>query len=158
MIAAINGVVAGAGVSLALGCDLRVAADTATFSTAFVRIGLIPDAGSCYFLPRTLGTAKALELALLSDKVDAATALQIGLVTRVAPETELMAESMALAERLAAMPTRAIALTKGFLVAGFFMHLLTEKKLIYAVLALTVVFFAFLIWLPLHDIADKMGK
>ena len=52
----------------------------------------------------------------------------------------------------------AIAVTKGFLVAGFFMHLLSEKKLIYAVLALTVVFFAFLIWLPLHDIADKMGK
>ena len=58
----------------------------------------------------------------------------------------------------AIMIALAIALTKGFLVAGFFMHLLTEKKLIYAVLALTVVFFAFLIWLPLHDIADKMGK
>jgi cytochrome c oxidase subunit 4 len=58
----------------------------------------------------------------------------------------------------AIMIALAIALTKGFLVAGFFMHLLTEKKLIYAVLALTVVFFAFLIWLPLHDFADKMGK
>jgi cytochrome c oxidase subunit 4 len=58
----------------------------------------------------------------------------------------------------AIMIALAIAITKGFLVAGFFMHLLSEKKLIYAVLGLTVIFFAFLIWLPLHDIADKMGK
>jgi len=112
VIAAVNGVVAGAGVSLALACDIRIAAESASFSTAFVRIGLIPDAGSCYFLPRTLGMAKALELALLSDKVDAQTALDIGLVSRVVPQDTLMKEAMDLAFRLAAMPTTAIGLTK----------------------------------------------
>jgi 2-(1,2-epoxy-1,2-dihydrophenyl)acetyl-CoA isomerase len=112
VIAAINGVVAGAGNSLALACDIRIAADTASFSTAFVKIGLIPDAGSCYFLPRVLGTAKALELALLSDKVDAQAALEIGLVSRVVPEDTLMKEALELATRLAGLPTAAIGLTK----------------------------------------------
>jgi 2-(1,2-epoxy-1,2-dihydrophenyl)acetyl-CoA isomerase len=112
VIAAINGVVAGAGNSLALACDYRIASDQASFSMAFIRIGLIPDAGSCYFLPRTVGRAKALELALLSEKVDAATALEIGLVNRVVPSDQLMTEALALAARLAQMPTAAIGLTK----------------------------------------------
>jgi 2-(1,2-epoxy-1,2-dihydrophenyl)acetyl-CoA isomerase len=112
VIAAINGVVAGAGVSLALACDLRIAGDAATFSMAFVRIGLIPDAGSCSLLPRTVGMARALELALLSDRVDAARALEIGLVHRVVPADDLAAEAHALAARLADLPTTAIGLTK----------------------------------------------
>jgi 2-(1,2-epoxy-1,2-dihydrophenyl)acetyl-CoA isomerase len=112
VIAAINGVVAGAGNSLALACDYRIASDAASFSMAFVRIGLIPDAGSCYLLPRTVGRAKALELAMLSEKIDAATALDIGLVNKVVPADELMAEAQALASRLAEMPTAAIGLTK----------------------------------------------
>jgi 2-(1,2-epoxy-1,2-dihydrophenyl)acetyl-CoA isomerase len=112
VIAAINGVAAGAGVSLALACDLRIAADTASFSMAFVRIGLIPDSGACHLLPRTVGMAKALELAMLSERIDAATALEIGLVTRVAPSASLMDEAMAMATRLARMPTAAIGLTK----------------------------------------------
>jgi 2-(1,2-epoxy-1,2-dihydrophenyl)acetyl-CoA isomerase len=112
VVAAINGVVAGAGNSVALACDFRVASDAATFTSAFVRIGLIPDAGSCYLLPRTLGTAKALEYALLSEKVDAATALQMGLVNRVVPADSLLGDARELAGRLAALPTRAIALTK----------------------------------------------
>src|SRR5205814_1943553 len=112
VIAAINGVVAGAGVSLALACDLRLASEAASFSMAFVRIGLIPDAGSCYLLPRTVGTARALELALLSEKVDARTALELGLVNRVVPADRLMEEANGLATRLAELPTRAIALTK----------------------------------------------
>jgi len=112
VIAAINGVVAGAGVSLALACDLRIASDTATFSMAFVRIGLIPDAGSCSLLPRTVGMARALELALLSDRVDAARALEIGLVHRVVPADDLAPEAHALAARLADLPTTAIGLTK----------------------------------------------
>ncbi|HJP65734.1 MAG TPA: enoyl-CoA hydratase-related protein, partial [Actinomycetota bacterium] len=112
VIAAINGVVAGAGNSVALACDFRIAADTASFSTAFVKIGLIPDAGSCYFLPRTVGTAKALELALLSDKVDANAALDVGLVNKVVAADQLMKEAIDLAQRLAALPTTAIALTK----------------------------------------------
>jgi 2-(1,2-epoxy-1,2-dihydrophenyl)acetyl-CoA isomerase len=112
VVAAINGVVAGAGNSLALACDFRVASEDATFTSAFVKIGLIPDAGSSYFLPRTLGTARALEYALLSEKVDAASALQIGLVNRVVPAGSLMKEAQDLAGRLAELPTRAIALTK----------------------------------------------
>ena len=112
VIAAINGVVAGAGNSLALACDLRVASQEASFTMAFVKIGLIPDAGSCYLLPRTVGMAGALELALLSDKVDAATALRVGLVNRVVPAAALMGEALDLARRLAQMPTKAIALTK----------------------------------------------
>jgi 2-(1,2-epoxy-1,2-dihydrophenyl)acetyl-CoA isomerase len=112
VIAAVNGVVAGAGNSVALACDFRIASDAASFTSAFVRIGLIPDAGSSYFLPRTLGVAKALEFAMLSEKVDAATALQLGLVNRVVPAKALMSEASNLANRLAALPTRAIALTK----------------------------------------------
>jgi 2-(1,2-epoxy-1,2-dihydrophenyl)acetyl-CoA isomerase len=112
VVAAINGVVAGAGNSLALACDFRVASEDATFTAAFVRIGLIPDAGSCYLLPRTVGMAKALEFALLSDRVDAATALAMGLVNRVVPAASLVQEAQGLAARLAALPPRAIALTK----------------------------------------------
>ncbi len=110
--AAINGVVAGAGNSVALACDYRIASEAATFTMAFVKIGLIPDAGSCYLLPRTVGLARALELALFSDKVDAQTALRIGLINRVVPGEDLMAEVMDLAHRLAALPTTAVALTK----------------------------------------------
>ena len=112
VVAAINGVVAGAGNSLALACDYRIAADQATFTMAFIRIGLIPDAGSSYLLPRTVGMARALELALLSERIDAATALSMGLVNRVVPADDLIQESHALAARLAALPTTAIALTK----------------------------------------------
>jgi 2-(1,2-epoxy-1,2-dihydrophenyl)acetyl-CoA isomerase len=112
VIAAINGVVAGAGMSLALAADFRIASEAATFSSAFVRIGLIPDAGSSYLLPRTVGMAKALEIALLSEKVDAQAALEIGLVNKVVPAESLMDEAHALASKLADLPTRAIALTK----------------------------------------------
>jgi 2-(1,2-epoxy-1,2-dihydrophenyl)acetyl-CoA isomerase len=112
VIAAINGVAAGAGVSLALACDLRIASDAASFTMAFVKIGLIPDAGSSYLLPRTVGMAKALELALLSDRLDAAAAERIGLVTKVTPAASLMEEAHSLAARLAELPTAAIGLTK----------------------------------------------
>jgi 2-(1,2-epoxy-1,2-dihydrophenyl)acetyl-CoA isomerase len=112
VIAAINGVVAGAGISVALACDIRICSEEASFSSAFVKIGLIPDAGSCYLLPRTIGTAKALELAITGDKVDAQTALLLGLVNRVVPPDQLLVEAHALAARLAEMPTTAIALIK----------------------------------------------
>lgn len=112
VIAAINGVAAGAGISVALACDYRIASDTATFTTAFVKIGLVPDAGSSYLLPHTVGTAKALELAILSDRIDAPGAQAIGLVNRVVPGRALLEEATELARRLAELPTSAIGLIK----------------------------------------------
>ena len=111
VIAAVNGPAAGAGFSLALAADLRIAAESATFVQAFVRIGLIPDAGSTYFLPRVVGPARAAELMLLGDVVDAARAQEIGLVSRVVPDAELAATAQDLARRLAGGP-RALAYIK----------------------------------------------
>jgi 2-(1,2-epoxy-1,2-dihydrophenyl)acetyl-CoA isomerase len=111
VIAAVNGVAAGAGFSLALACDLRLAAESATFVQAFVRIGLIPDLASTYFLPRLIGPARAAELTMLGETVDSARALQLGIVNRVVPDAELAAVASELAARLARGP-RSIGLTK----------------------------------------------
>jgi 2-(1,2-epoxy-1,2-dihydrophenyl)acetyl-CoA isomerase len=111
-IAAVHGAAAGAGMSVALACDLRVAADNARFIQAFVKIGLVPDSGSTYFLPRLVGMARAMELAMLGDPVDAASALAMGLVNRVVPQESLMAETRTLAARLAAGPPSALSLIK----------------------------------------------
>lgn len=115
VIAAVNGVAAGAGASLAFACDLRIAAEEARFVLAFGRIGLVPDSGATWFLPRLVGPAKAAELALVGDPIDAAEALRIGLVSRVVPGDQLAAEARALAERLAAGAPLALSLTKGAL-------------------------------------------
>jgi 2-(1,2-epoxy-1,2-dihydrophenyl)acetyl-CoA isomerase len=115
VIAAVNGVAAGAGASLAFACDLRIAAADARFVLAFGRIGLVPDSGATWFLPRLVGPAKAAELALVGDPVDAAEALRLGLVSRVVPGDQLMDVARALAERLAAGAPLALALTKGAL-------------------------------------------
>jgi 2-(1,2-epoxy-1,2-dihydrophenyl)acetyl-CoA isomerase len=112
VIAAVNGVAAGAGASLALACDFRIAGDKAKFFQAFIKIGLIPDSGATHFLPRLVGTAKALELAMLGDIIDAAEALRLGLVTKVVPQGSLVEETRAFATRLAAGPTKAYALTR----------------------------------------------
>jgi 2-(1,2-epoxy-1,2-dihydrophenyl)acetyl-CoA isomerase len=111
VIAAVNGVAAGAGFSLALACDLRIAAESATFVQAFVRIGLIPDLASTYFLPRLIGPARAAELTMLGETVDSARALQLGIVNRVVADAELLPVATELAARLARGP-RSIALTK----------------------------------------------
>ena len=89
IIGAINGVAAGAGCSLALACDLRICAESATFIEAFGRIGLVPDTGSSWFLPRLVGVANAAEMIFSADPVDAHTALKIGLVNRVVPAGRL---------------------------------------------------------------------
>ena len=115
VIAAINGVAAGAGLSLALACDLRVASEEARFTQAFVKIGLIPDSGGSYLLPRAVGYPKALELSISGDLIDAKTALEIGLVSRVVPAVSFRDDVSALANKLAAMPTLAIAATKSLL-------------------------------------------
>jgi 2-(1,2-epoxy-1,2-dihydrophenyl)acetyl-CoA isomerase len=112
VIAAVNGVAAGAGASLAFACDLRIAAEEARFVLAFGRIGLVPDSGATWFLPRLVGPAKATELALVGDPVDAAEALRLGLVSRVVPGDRLMTEARALAGRLADGAPLALALTK----------------------------------------------
>lgn len=111
VIAAINGVAAGAGLSLALAADLRVAAESATFVQAFVRIGLVPDAGATYFLPRIVGLTKAAELAFFGDTIDANEAFRIGLVNRVVPDGDLAASAQELAGRLAKGP-RSLGLIK----------------------------------------------
>jgi 2-(1,2-epoxy-1,2-dihydrophenyl)acetyl-CoA isomerase len=111
VIAAVNGPAAGAGFSLALAADLRIAAESASFVMAFVRIGLVPDAGSTYLLPRLIGPARAAELMMLGDAVDTQRALDIGLVSRVVPDAELLPAALAIASRLAAGP-RSIAFIK----------------------------------------------
>lgn len=112
VIGAINGVAAGAGISVALACDMRIAADSASFIEVFGRVGLVPDTGSTWFLPRLVGYAKAAEMMFTTDPVDAATAAQIGLVNRVVPADQLMAETDAVAARLAQAAPLALALAK----------------------------------------------
>lgn len=117
-IACVHGAVAGGGFSLALACDLTIAADDAKFSMAYARIGATPDASGTWHLPRLLGMKKARELALLGDTVLADEALQLGLVNRVVPRAELAEQAQALAERLAAGPTAAYGRIKTLLNAS----------------------------------------
>jgi 2-(1,2-epoxy-1,2-dihydrophenyl)acetyl-CoA isomerase len=119
IVGAINGIAAGAGASLAFACDIRIAAEDATFLLAFGRVGLIPDSGATWLLPRLVGGAKAAELALMSEPLSAADAERFGLVARVVPGDALLAEARALAARLAAGAPRALALTKAALDASW---------------------------------------
>jgi 2-(1,2-epoxy-1,2-dihydrophenyl)acetyl-CoA isomerase len=119
IVGAINGVAAGAGASLAMACDIRIASDAASFALAFGRVGLVPDSGATWFLPRLVGVTRAAELALLGDSVTAADAVRIGLVGRVVPTGELATEARAIAARLAAGAPRAMALTKQALNAAW---------------------------------------
>jgi 2-(1,2-epoxy-1,2-dihydrophenyl)acetyl-CoA isomerase len=112
VIGAINGVAAGAGISVALACDIRIAAENASFIEVFGRVGLVPDTGSTWFLPRLVGYAKAAEMIFTTDPVDAATAERIGLVNRVVSADELMEESTAMARKLALAAPLALALAK----------------------------------------------
>ncbi|MFN8471704.1 MAG: enoyl-CoA hydratase-related protein [Anaerolineae bacterium] len=112
VIAAVNGVAAGAGASLALACDLRIAADKASFVLAFVKVGLVPDSGMNYFLVQMIGLPRAFELAATGGRLTAEEALRLGVVNRVVPTDELPAAAQAWAKELAQAPTRAIGLTK----------------------------------------------
>src|SRR5580700_678604 len=111
-VAAVNGVAAGAGANLALNCDLVIAAQSASFIQAFGKIGLIPDTGGTWLLPRLVGRARALGLTMLGDKLPAPDAERIGLIWRCVPDEQLTAESQGLAHKLAAMPTRALVATR----------------------------------------------
>lgn len=112
VIAAINGVAAGAGASISFACDLRIAAESASFVLAFGRIGLVPDSGATWLLPRLVGGARAAELALLGERLSAADAERWGLVSRVVPDEALIDEARSIALQLAGMAPRALALTK----------------------------------------------
>ncbi|HLZ30891.1 MAG TPA: enoyl-CoA hydratase [Chloroflexota bacterium] len=112
VLAAINGVAAGAGLSLALACDLRYAAESARLVVAFVKIGLVPDAGCLYFLPRLVGPGKALEMSWTGDPVGAQEAYSLGLVNQVLPEDAVLAHTQAIAARLACGPAATLGLIK----------------------------------------------
>ena len=112
VLAAVNGIAAGAGASLAVACDLAIAAESASFVQAFARVGLVPDAGASYLVPRLIGQARALGLALLAEPIDARTAESWGLIWKVVPDAAFAEAIDATAARLAQLPTAAIALTK----------------------------------------------
>jgi len=112
VVAAVNGVAAGAGANLALCCDIVVAARSASFIQAFSKIGLIPDTGGTWFLPRLVGWQKAMGIAMMGDKIGAAEAERLGMVYKVFEDDEFAGASRALAAVLAEMPTRALAFTK----------------------------------------------
>jgi 2-(1,2-epoxy-1,2-dihydrophenyl)acetyl-CoA isomerase len=118
-VAAVNGVCAGAGTNFALACDLIVADETATFNEAFVRIGLSPDCGGTYFLPRAIGEKLAAELFMLGGTIDAARALQIGMINRVVAAEALIDEARSIADKLAAGPTGSIGRIKRMLNSTF---------------------------------------
>jgi 2-(1,2-epoxy-1,2-dihydrophenyl)acetyl-CoA isomerase len=112
IVVAVNGACVGAGLGLALAGDIRYASDQAKFRSAFIGIGLAPDSGVSYWLPRLIGPARAAELLFTNDLVDAPTAAHIGLINKVLPHDQLLPAAKALALRLAAGPTRGIGLTK----------------------------------------------
>lgn len=112
VVAAVNGVAAGAGANLALVCDLTIAKESAVFVQAFSKIGLIPDSGGTWLLPRLVGMQRAAALAFLADRVSGTEAAAMGMIYRAVPDADFDGEVLALATRLASLPTRALGLTK----------------------------------------------
>lgn len=120
IIAAVNGVAAGAGANIALACDIVTASASASFIQAFSKIGLIPDSGGTYFLPRLIGFQRASALMITGDKVTASDALQMGMLYKVFDEVTFMADVIKLANTIADMPTKGIGLTKRLLNESLF--------------------------------------
>lgn len=112
VICAVNGVAAGAGANIALACDLVLAAKSASFIQAFCRLGLVPDSGGTWFLPRVVGRARAMGLAMLGDKLSAEQALAWGMIWQVVEDDALRSEAITLAEHLASQPTYGLSLIK----------------------------------------------
>jgi 2-(1,2-epoxy-1,2-dihydrophenyl)acetyl-CoA isomerase len=129
VIAAVHGSAAGAGLSIACAADLVLAADTAKFTVAYTRAGLVPDGSSTYFLSRIVGLRRALELTLTNRVLSAAEAMALGIVTRVVPESSLLGEAGALAAELAAGPTQAFGVAKRLLHSGWTGTLETQMEL-----------------------------
>ena len=123
LVASVNGVAAGAGCSLALVCDMRIAGESASFIQAFINVGLVPDAGSTFMLPRLIGVARAMEMACTGRPIQSSEALQIGLVNRVVPDDRLEEQTMQFAHRLANLPTYAVGLTKRAINAAWIVDL-----------------------------------
>ncbi len=112
IVAAVNGVAAGAGANIAIACDIVVATESASFIQAFSKIGLIPDSGGTFFLPRIIGFQRASALMMLGDKITAAEAEKIGMIYKMFPDEQFEQESKAIAQKLASMPTKGLGLTK----------------------------------------------
>jgi len=112
VICAVNGVAAGAGANLAMACDIILASENASFIQSFAKVGLVPDSGGTFFLPRIVGLARATALMMLAEKISAVRANEIGIVYRVCPPETLQQETMTLAMEMAEMPTKGLALTK----------------------------------------------
>lgn len=119
VIAAVNGVAAGAGANLALCADITIAGESANFIQAFSKIGLVPDTGGSFFLPRLIGMQRAAALMMTGDKLSAAEAASMGMIWKTVPDQELLAQAMGLAKQLATMPTTALGLIKQQLNASF---------------------------------------
>jgi 2-(1,2-epoxy-1,2-dihydrophenyl)acetyl-CoA isomerase len=119
VVCAVNGVAAGAGANIAFACDITLAAENATFIQSFAKIGLIPDSGGTFILPRIVGLQRAAALTMLCDKLDAKTARDWGLLYDVVPAEQLFDKAFAVAQRLATMPTRGIGLAKRAFNAAF---------------------------------------
>lgn len=130
LLCAVNGVAAGGGMDLALACDIRVAGRSARFAETYAKIGLLPGGGGAYFLPRLVGKARALELLWTAEFIDADQALEIGLVNHVHPDDALMAETMSLARRIAAMPPLSVQLIKRAVTQGLGTDMATAFDLI----------------------------
>jgi 2-(1,2-epoxy-1,2-dihydrophenyl)acetyl-CoA isomerase len=130
VIAMVNGVAVGAGMGMCVMCDVRIAADTARFSTGYVRVGLVPGDGDTYFLPRLVGPAKALELLWTADFLDAGTALALGVVNRVVPAARLAEETYALARQIAEGPQIPIRMIKRLVYQSLRLDLRTHLDLV----------------------------
>ena len=140
VIAAVNGVATGAGMDLALMCDIRYAAQSARFAETYIKVGLVPGAGGAHFLPRLVGVSKALELFFTGDFVDAPEALRIGIVNKVFPDATLMEEVEKIARRMCQAPGLTLRMTKRAIYQGMRNDLRTNLDLIsshYAVITST---------------------
>ena len=126
----INGVTVGAGMGMSLMCDMRIASDAARFSTGYVRVGLVPGDGDTYFLPRLIGTAKALELLWTADFIEAPKALELGIVNRVVPHDKLHEETYAFARRVADGPQIPVRMIKRLVYQSMRLDLRTHLDLV----------------------------
>ncbi|MBD3616723.1 MAG: 2-(1,2-epoxy-1,2-dihydrophenyl)acetyl-CoA isomerase [Gracilimonas sp.] len=129
VICAVNGTAAGAGANIALACDIVIASEDAKFIQSFSQIGLIPDSGGTYILPRLIGLARATALTFLGEKVSAREAVEMGMIWKSYPADEFMEQAQSIAEKLTKMPTRGFGLTKRGFNAGFSNDLESQMKL-----------------------------